>query len=178
MPYSDLTGQFGTSYALRDRTQRLIAQSEVTLDDYELLVKYLLVLHNAVDSVTSELRSFNEVVDINIYGGQAEAIHLVADKVRSNATALSGVAPPNDMEALNREMIVAITQAASGFDNLAYGLVIPADDPIYAAARQIENATADIDRIMSIDFDKRITESQTLKFVNDLGDKLELLSVR
>lgn len=178
MPYSDVLGQYNDAEVLREHTQRLIGQSESVLDEYGTLVTYLKTFHTAVSHVASELRSFNETVDINIYSGQSDVMRQIADAIRADASLLSRSNPPGDAEGLNGLAVAAFEKAATGFDDLAYGLAVPADAPIDEAARKIESATAELERVTGEVYDGSVGKSRTLKNVSDLSDKLDLLSVR
>jgi hypothetical protein len=178
LPYSDVLGQYADAVVLKDHVRRFIGQSEDALVDYKALTAYLMTFNEAVDGVSSELRSFNSVVDINEYGGQAEKERQIAAQIRTDAAKLASSARPADMEGLNAAAVVAFEQAASGFDDLAYGLSVPADDPIYAAAREIEGATADLERVDHEMYDESLAQSRIVKNVYDLSDKLDLVLTR
>lgn len=174
-PYSDMFGQYKKARFLEFRTQSFIGQTEDALDGYEVFYKYSVTYDRAFGEVTKELNSFNEVSDINIYSGQDERIRQVAGIIRSNAVLLSNTSCPDDMKGVNNAAIIAFNEAATGFEELADGLMIPADNPIYVAARKIEDATIELDTISGVVYDESMNRSRTLRNIQDLNDKLEPL---
>lgn len=176
-PYSGVLWQYRDAEVLHGHTERLIAQSEAALKEYLALVSYLEAFNEAADSVVSELDEFNAVVDINTYGGQSEELQQIAKEMRADAALLSELSYPNGAEALNAAAVVAFNEAADGFEDLAAGLTISADDPIYTAAHRIEDATLAIDTISSTMYGSSLGQSRVIKDVQDLNEKLELALV-
>jgi len=174
-PYSELSGQYEKVTALKEHTKRLVDQSREVLADYQKLATYLDTFGAAITDVSTELSDFNSTIDINVYANRSAYVGQVARKLRENASLLSALSPPNDMKEVNAGAIRVINEAANGFDDLAYGLLIPADDPIYAAARRIEAATVELDAIKGTMYDHSLEQSRVIKNVLDLDEKLDLV---
>lgn len=176
LPYSNILGQYRRAEVLREHAQMLIGQSEAVLDEYLAVVAYLKVFDKAMSDARLELDTFNKVTDLNAYGGQSDRLRQIATKIRLNSTSLSESMPPDSStKALNMAAIAALNEAADGFDDLANGLEVPADDPIYTAARKIEAATARVGEVAGKTYDSSLEQSRALKDVRDLSEKLELV---
>ncbi len=176
LPYSNVLGQYRDTQIIHDHTRSFIGQSEDALDDYLVLVEYLKTFGIAVERVTSELNSFNMVNDINVYSGQSNEMQLIASRIRAAATLLDNPAVHSEMRDMNIAAIAAFNDAANGFDDLAYGLAVPADDLIYDAARRIEDSTSKIEKITGTTYDDSLDQSRTIRNIQDLREKLELVA--
>ena len=175
LPYSDALGQYRDGQLLRGRAENFIGQSEEVMNGYRELITYLEAYYKAMGVGEAELDRFNQTVDLNIYSGQAEQVSMVATTIRTEADSLSKVAHPAEMEDLHAATIAALHEAADGFDDLAAGLRIPADGPIYAAAGRLENATARFENIKWTGFEGSLRASRVMKDLGDLEDKLGLI---
>lgn len=175
LPYADFLGQYGHAKALKSQTNSFIQQSEDALDGYQALITYLEAFNKAVGGSMAELNDFNQTSDLNSYSGQAEQVRQIADKIRADASELSRIKYPSGRQAMNEAAVRALNEAASGFDDLANGLAVPADEPIYAAARRIENATVQLEKVRSGTDENSLYRSRAIKNIQDLGDKFELI---
>ena len=174
-PYSQLLGQYAKSEVLQDHTKKLVNQSKDALNSYRELVEYFETFNEVVSSVKLKLETFNSVEDINIFEGRSEDMTQQAAWMRTRASVLALLQPPHDVEVIHVAVLSAINDAASGFDDLAYGLAVPADDPIYSAAKKIEAATSSVYEITGPMYDENLTYSRTIKNIQDLSEKLELI---
>lgn len=175
LPYSDALGQYRDAQLLKNHTKSFIGQSEEVVSGYRELILYLEAYQKAMKVGETELHRFNQVVDLNIYSGQAEEVAVVAATIRAEAASLSKVAHPAEMESVHDATIAALNEAANGFDDLAAGLRIPADGPIYSAAGRLENATKQLEGIRWTSFENSVRASRAMKNLGDLEDKLNLV---
>ncbi len=174
--YSDIFGQYTEVRRLQQQAKSFVGQSREAIDRYQALVVYLAVFRETVDTGMAELDAFNAVVDLNTYSGQADAVRETAGKLRAEAARLSGAKYPDSMAVINQAAVEALEEAADGFSDLADGLSVPADDPIYTAARRIENATVELEEVRSMMHSDSFYQSRAIKNIYDLDDKFDLLT--
>lgn len=175
MPYSNAFGGYGDSLVLHSRVESFVGQTNAALDEYESLTRYLEAFAVTQDRAESALNDFNAVSDLNTLAGQSEKMRQIAGGMRSDSDTLSKAKPPSEVADMNVAMIKALDEAAGGFDEVAGGLAIPADSPIDAGAHQIEAATSDIDTIMSTLYGTDLSQSRTVKNIQDFSEKLDLV---
>lgn len=166
-PEAAVTRRHANDFAARARTsiaayEKMLTQSENYLD--------------TIDSAAVIFADFNKTSDINTYAGQSGEIRESARRLTEVADALQNQTLPSEYGDARNESTKAIRHGAEGFSRLATALDNPIDDDIYAAVREIEAATTELDMANRSALDAKLSQSRTVRELRDLVETIDYLT--
>lgn len=163
------------AHVLQQHCASVVEQSLLALHDHELLVVYLdkqLALQHEFSVLTKQ---FNDTVDLNEYAGRGNELRTTAGQLRAITTQTDALTPPPDVLPVQLTLKDTYRQTAQGFEDLADGIGVALDGPIYSAAAAIEAAVRKNDTQDAAVYSRILDTSKTLKNVRSVNEKLELL---
>lgn len=170
-PYYAPSYAEATTY--QQRAQNIVVQTTESLNQFEAAVAFLEIYTNALSQSSATIDSFNQTDDLNTLIGQSNRIAQSGALIQTNTKRLEKTSAPTDLVPLKTSTLPIFNQASTGFTELAHGLIIMTDEPIYRAASKIEAAGMQIDDIDHGKYATTIEQSRTLQNVHDLNEKLD-----
>lgn len=175
LPYTGFTTQAKAAHALQIKSLAFTQQSDEAFNKYEELINFIQNYDSAAAVIEHYVDDFNAAPDLNVYQGQAQRFYGIAAQVRTTIQSLDKAPTPHEAVAFKAASVQTFSQVAAGFDAVALGLQIPADDVIYGGARQIEAVDATINGPNQEVYTRDISASRTIKSIQELREKLELI---
>lgn len=175
LPFTGFTTQAGAAHALQTRSVAFTEQSQDAFTKYDELIDFIKHYDDTVAGIEQYLKDFNAHADLNIYAGQADQVQSIADQIRQDIHSLDTAKTPHEAVEFKAASIQAFRQIADGFETVALGLRIPADDVIYSGARQIEAVDQTINGPNQAIYSRDILSSRTIKTIQELREKLDLI---
>lgn len=175
LPYTGFTPQAKDAMILQYKAISFADQSNDAFTKYTELIDFIRRYDATENTIMQHVNEFNATSDLNTYAGQYDRIGAVAEQIRTDVQLLDTTPTPHEAVTFKTASIQSFRQLADGFDVVATGLRIPADDVIYSGARQID----EVDRVLNGDdraiYIRDILSSRTIKSIQELPEKLDLI---
>jgi hypothetical protein len=175
LPYTGFTSKARAAQALKTRSVAFTAQSKDAFQKYEELITFIKQYDAASSTIEQQVESFNAIPDLNIYAGRADEVRDIAEQVRATARSFEGEPTPHEATAFKAASVQAFMEIADGFDIVARGLQIPADDVIYDGASKIDAVDQKVNGPNQAIYRNDVLSSRTIKSIQELREKLDLI---
>lgn len=175
LPYTGFTPQSRNAATLQERAVSLVDQSNEAFTQYTALVDFIRHYDATESDVMQQVNEFNATADLNNYAGQSDRVYAIAAQIRSDTQLFDAMPAPHEAVAFKAASVQSFRQLADGFDVVATGLLIPADDVIYSGARQIDEVDQTINGVNRTIYIRDILSSRTIKSIQELQEKLDLI---
>jgi hypothetical protein len=175
LPYTGFTEKAGTVPIVRDKAAAFVEQSNETFEQYDELIGFIKQYNMTANTIGAYTDEFNASLDLNVYAGQSARMTAIAEQIRAETRSFDATITPHEALAFKQASVQSFNQLADGFDVVALGLLIPADEVIYRGAGQIEAADQVISGANQEIYIKDVISSRTIKSVQELREKLELI---
>lgn len=175
MPYTGFTPQAKNAATLQRRAVSFADQSNDAFVKYSALVDFIRRYDATENTIMQYVNEFNATADLNSYAGQYDRIYAVAQQIRDNTQSLDATSTPHEATAFKIASVQSFHQLADGFDVVATGLKIPADDVIYSGAEQIDAVDRTLNGPNRTIYVRDILSSRTVKSIQELQEKLDLI---
>ena len=175
LPYTGFTNKAASVPVVRDKAAAFVEQSNETFEQYDELIGFIKQYNMTANTIGAYTDEFNASLDLNIYAGQSARMTTIAEQIRAETRSFDATTTPHEAVAFKQASVQSFNQLADGFDVVALGLLIPADEVIYRGAGQIETADKVITGANQEIYIKDVISSRTIKSVQELREKLELI---
>lgn len=175
LPYTGFTNQAKEAVILQSKAAAFAEQSDEAFTQYGQLIDFIKRYGMTAKMIEEYTQEFNSTSDLNVLAGQHDQLYIIAAQIRTNAQQLDTAETPHEAMAFKSASVKSFQQLANGFETVALGLQIPADDIIYDGARKIEATDQEIAVTNQAIYEKDILSSRTIKSIQELREKLDLI---
>jgi hypothetical protein len=175
LPYTGFTPQARAAHAMQVRSIAFTEQSYDAFLKYDELIDFIKRYDTTARTVERHIAAFNATPDLNVYEGQANRVFAIAEEIRFDIKTLESSKTPHEAVEFKAVSVREFTRIADGFAELALGLQIPADAVIYSGAQKIEAADRVINSQNRAIYARDVLTSRTIKSVQELREKLDLI---
>lgn len=158
----------------QQRCRAMVTQSTAVLHTFTALITYTETQKTKDAVFVAVTTEFNKVKDLNLYAGHSNELYAQATKLKQLADDPLALIPPAAVAGLPAAFATVYRDAAAGFEQVAYGIVVAQDSPIYTGAKMIETAVAKHDQDLGLTYTSMMDGSLILADVRDLSEKLSL----
>lgn len=177
LPYTGFTPAARAAVVLQDKAVAFAEQSDQAFAQYADLVDFIKYYDTTAKAIRQYTDEFNATTDLNVYAGQQDRFFAIGEQIRTIATTFESTPTPHETVAFKAASVQSFMQLANGFDAVGLGLRIPADDVIYAGAREIEVADQAINEVNQVIYTRDVLSSRTIKSIQELREKIELIAI-
>ncbi len=160
--------------ASQARCFTVVAQSTEVLQKFSALILYAETQKTKDSDFVVITTDLNSVKDFNNYAGRSDELYQQATKLRQLADDSQRYNAPAEVASLPDAFGAVYRDAAVGFDELAYGILVAQDAPIYSGVHLIEAAVARHDQDLGKTYASAMNGLLILSDVRDLPEKLSL----
>jgi hypothetical protein len=175
LPYTGWTTQARAANALQNRSATFTAQIKDAFVKYEDLILFIKRYDATSSIIEQHVEAFNATLDLNVYAGRADEVYAISEQIHAAIKTFDTDATPYEAREFKTASVQAFTQIADGFDTVALGLQIPADDVIYGGAQQIDAVDQTINGPNQEIYRRDILSSRTIKSIQEIREKLDLI---
>lgn len=174
-PYLAFSKNYRKAKVLQEKTHWTISQSQAVIKEYENIINFLEPYNKIKDDFTERLAAFNSVPNLNVYAGRSKDIRALARATSDNKEQLQRLQAPPGLDQIKQETLKTLEQAEKGFQDLAVGLGAANDSRIYAAVRDIEEASLNNETTDNSVYRSSIENSLRIMNVQQITEKLDTL---
>lgn len=160
--------------ARKIRAEAIVKQSRQVLAEYTAMTAFLQNLADIRKDYIEITTPLTVAGDLYNYAYRTAELRADAAVIDTLASKVLAIKAPTELIATQNSIAAQYKETAAGYYDLAYGLLLANDTLVYAAARRIEAAMAQLDGNVQAQYSTAMNNSVVIKELGELPDKYVL----